>query len=177
MRTFSAGPGLRLTTKSTTFVPSISTTALEQVGTSGIPRSGLSGNNLNFAPRVGFAYKVTNKTVFHAGYGIYYSAPNVTNSSGLSANVPVDNYWAFNNPQLMEPLPTGRLSTMPRMDMFTRLSRPAVHWSTIHPPMRRIRMPRLHTASSGTRPSSSRFPSQPFSSLLMWERTGFIWMT
>jgi hypothetical protein len=79
------------------FVPSISTTALEQVGTHGIPRSGLSGNNLNFAPRVGFALKVTSKTVFHVGYGIYYSAPNVTNSDGLSANVPVDNYWAFNN--------------------------------------------------------------------------------
>ena len=79
------------------FVPSISTTALEQVGTQGVPASGLSGNNLNFAPRVGFAYRVTNQTVFHAGYGIYYSAPNVTNSSGLSANVPVDNYWAFNN--------------------------------------------------------------------------------
>jgi hypothetical protein len=79
------------------FVPSISTTALEQVGTSGVPRSGLSGNNLNFAPRAGFALKVTSKTVFHAGYGIYYSAPNVTNSDGLSANVPVDNYWAFNN--------------------------------------------------------------------------------
>jgi hypothetical protein len=79
------------------FVPSISTTALEQVGTSSVPRSGLSGNNLNFAPRIGFAYSVTNKTVFHAGYGLYYSAPNVTNSSGLSANVPVDNYWAFNN--------------------------------------------------------------------------------
>ncbi len=79
------------------FVPSISTTSLEQVGTNGIAASGLSGNNLNFAPRVGFAYGVTSKTVFHAGYGIYYSAPNVTNSSGLSANVPVDNYWAFNN--------------------------------------------------------------------------------
>jgi outer membrane receptor protein involved in Fe transport len=79
------------------FVPSISTTALEQVGTDGILPSGLSGNNANFAPRVGFAYELTNKTVFHAGYGLYYSAPNVTNSSGLSANVPVDNYWAFNN--------------------------------------------------------------------------------
>lgn len=79
------------------FVPSISTTALEQVGTNGIPGSGLSGNNLNFSPRIGFAYRIANKTVFHAGYGTYYSAPNVTNSSGLSANVPVDNYWAFNN--------------------------------------------------------------------------------
>jgi hypothetical protein len=79
------------------FRPAISTTALEQVGTSGVPKSGLSGNNANFAPRVGAAYRVTNKTVFHAGFGIYYAAPNVGNSSTLSANVPVDDYWAFNN--------------------------------------------------------------------------------
>ena len=79
------------------FVPSISTTALEQVGTQGVPKSGLSGNNANFAPRVGAAYKITNKTVFHAGFGIYYAAPDVGNSSSLSANVPVDDYWAFNN--------------------------------------------------------------------------------
>jgi hypothetical protein len=79
------------------FVPSISTTALEQVGTHGIPSSGLSGNNVNFAPRLGVAYRITNNTVFHAGFGIYYAAPNVGVSSTLSANVPVDDYWAFNN--------------------------------------------------------------------------------
>jgi hypothetical protein len=79
------------------FVPSLSTTQLYQVGTNGVPRSGVSGNNLNFMPRVGFAYKLTEKTVFHAGYGIYYSAPNVTNSSGLSNNAPAIDYWAFNN--------------------------------------------------------------------------------
>jgi hypothetical protein len=90
-------PWTEVNNKEYDFVPSISTTALEQVGTNGVPRSGLSGNNLNFAPRVGLAYRFTNKTVFHGGYGIYYSAPNVTNSSGLSANVPVDDYWAFSN--------------------------------------------------------------------------------
>jgi hypothetical protein len=79
------------------FVPSLSATRLFQVGSNGVPRSGVSGNNLNFMPRVGFAYKVTAKTVFHAGYGIYYSAPNVTNSSGLSNNAPAIDYWAFNN--------------------------------------------------------------------------------
>jgi outer membrane receptor protein involved in Fe transport len=89
------------------FVPSISTTALVQVGTNGVPRSGLSGNNLNFSPRIGFAYRVANKTVFHAGFGTYYSAPNVTNSSGLSANVPVDNYWAFNNSSTYGAATTG----------------------------------------------------------------------
>jgi outer membrane receptor protein involved in Fe transport len=79
------------------FVPSLSTNQLFRVGTNGIPRSGLSGNNTNFMPRVGFALKVTQKTVLHAGYGIYYSAPNVTNSSGLSNNAPSVNYWTFNN--------------------------------------------------------------------------------
>jgi outer membrane receptor protein involved in Fe transport len=79
------------------FVPSLSTTELFQVGTNGVPRSGLSGNNLNFMPRVGFALKLTPKTVLHAGYGIYYSAPNVTNSDGLSNNAPAVDYWAFNN--------------------------------------------------------------------------------
>lgn len=79
------------------FDPSLSTTQLFKVGTNGIPRSGLSGNNLNFMPRVGFAYKLTPKTVIHAGYGIYYSAPNVTNSDGMSINAPAVDYWAFNN--------------------------------------------------------------------------------
>jgi hypothetical protein len=94
---FLGWPWTEVNNKEWAFVPSISTTALEQVGTNGIPRSGLSGNNLNFAPRVGAAYKITNKTVFHAGFGIYYAAPDVGNSSTLSANVPVDDYWAFNN--------------------------------------------------------------------------------
>jgi hypothetical protein len=46
---------------------------------------------------VGFAFKLTEKTVMHAGYGLYYSAPNVTNSDGLSNNAPAVDYWAFNN--------------------------------------------------------------------------------
>lgn len=95
---FLGWPWTEVHNKEYAFVPSISTTALEQVGTNGIPASGLSGNNTNFAPRVGLAYKVFGKTVFHAGYGIYYAAPDVGNSSTLSANVPVDDYWAFNNP-------------------------------------------------------------------------------
>jgi hypothetical protein len=94
---FLGWPWTEVHNKEYAFVPSISTTALEQVGTSGVPSSGLSGNNLNFAPRAGLAYKVTNKTVFHSGYGIYYAAPNVGVSSTLSANVPVDDYWVFNN--------------------------------------------------------------------------------
>ena len=94
---FLGWPWTEVNNKMYNFVPSISTTTLEQVGTQGVPSSGVNGNNLNFAPRVGFAYKVTSKTVFHAGFGTYYSAPNVTNSSGLSNNVPGIDYWTFNN--------------------------------------------------------------------------------
>lgn len=94
---FLGWPWTEVNDKMYDFVPSISTTTLERVGTNGISRSGAKGNNLNFAPRAGFAYRVTNKTVFHTGYGLYYSAPNVTNSSGLSNNVPALDYWVFNN--------------------------------------------------------------------------------
>lgn len=79
------------------FDPSLSTTEVFRVGTNGIPRSGTHGNNSNFAPRVGFSYKVSPKTTVHAGYGLYYEAPNVTNSSGLGNNSPAIDYWAFNN--------------------------------------------------------------------------------
>ena len=94
---FLGWPWTEVNNKEYNFIPSISTTSLEQVGSQGVPKSGANDKKLNLAPRVGFAYKVTAKTVFHAGWGLYYSAPNVTNSSGLSANVPVDDYWAFNN--------------------------------------------------------------------------------
>jgi hypothetical protein len=94
---FLGWPWTEVNNKMYDFVPSISTTTLEQVGTNGISRSGANANNLNFAPRAGFAYRITNKTVFHTGYGLYYSAPNVTNSSGLSNNVPALDYWVFNN--------------------------------------------------------------------------------
>jgi outer membrane receptor protein involved in Fe transport len=80
------------------FDPALSTTAVFQVGSNGIPRSGVKGNDLDFAPRVGFSYKVTSKTVVHGGFGIYYEAPQVSNSYTLGANSPAIDYWAFNNP-------------------------------------------------------------------------------
>ncbi|HZP03469.1 MAG TPA: carboxypeptidase regulatory-like domain-containing protein [Terracidiphilus sp.] len=79
------------------FDPALSTTAVFQVGTSGVPRSGVHGNNADFSPRVGFSYKLASKTVFHGGFGIYYEAPQVANSFTLGANAPSIDYWAFNN--------------------------------------------------------------------------------
>jgi len=46
-------------------------------------------NHKNFAPRVGLAYRVSDKTVIRAGYGIYYN-PNQNNTfTFLSANPPL----------------------------------------------------------------------------------------
>jgi hypothetical protein len=94
---FLGWPWAEVNNKEYNFVPSISTTSLIQVGTPGVPRSGANGQNFNIAPRIGLAYRLTSKTVFHGGYGLYYSAPNVSNSTGLSANVPGDDYWTFSN--------------------------------------------------------------------------------
>jgi hypothetical protein len=94
---FLGWPWTEVNDKEYDFVPSISANTLIRVGTKDLSRSGLSGNNYNFAPRLGLAYKITNKTAFHAGYGIYYAAPDVGVSSTLAANVPTDDYWAFNN--------------------------------------------------------------------------------
>jgi hypothetical protein len=79
------------------FDPALSTEQVFQVGTNGISRSGVNGNNTNFEPRIGFAYKLSTKTVVHAGYGIYYAAPDVNSVAGLSINAPDIDYWAFNN--------------------------------------------------------------------------------
>jgi outer membrane receptor protein involved in Fe transport len=56
-----------------------------------VPSPGFSfidPNHKNFAPRFGLAYRVTDKTVIRAGFGIYYN-PNQTNSfTFLSSNPP-----------------------------------------------------------------------------------------
>ncbi len=80
------------------FDPSRSTTEVFQVGTNGISANGIGGNNTDFAPRLGFSYRLASKTTVHGGYGIYYEAPQVSNSYTLAANAPAIDYWAFNNP-------------------------------------------------------------------------------
>ena len=48
-------------------------------------------NHKNFAPRLGLAYRLTDKTVIRAGFGIYYN-PNQTNSfTFLTTNPPFGN--------------------------------------------------------------------------------------
>jgi hypothetical protein len=79
------------------FDPSLSTTQVFQVGTNGVPLSGARGRNLNISPRIGFSARIFSKTSFHGGFGLYYEAPDISDTTGLSINAPGIDYWVFNN--------------------------------------------------------------------------------
>jgi hypothetical protein len=73
--------------------------AVVQVGTNGVPRSGVNGRYLNFMPRAGFAWRIASKTVIRAAYGIFYSAPQVGFGVTLAANPPNIISTAYTNNQ------------------------------------------------------------------------------
>lgn len=73
---------------------------LVQVGTNGIPRSGANADKNNFAPRIGMALRLTDKTVFRGAYGIYYAAPQFEINKNLAINPPFAGSYAFVNNQL-----------------------------------------------------------------------------
>lgn len=67
-------------------------------GRDGAPRGNKDPDNNNFAPRVGFAYKITERLVFRSGAGFFYNpttgyGPNSGNLGALSFNsiTPVNN--------------------------------------------------------------------------------------
>ena len=80
------------------FIPS-NGGSVAQVGTDGIPVSGVNNNSLNFMPRVGLAYKLHPKTVFRAAYGIFYSAPQLPLTVNPAGNPPEIVSTAFTNNQ------------------------------------------------------------------------------
>jgi hypothetical protein len=76
-------------------------------------------NHKSFAPRFGLAYRVTDKTVIRAGFGIYYN-PNQTNSfTFLTTNPPFGNATTCTSLpttptlSLANPLSTGCTTTSP----------------------------------------------------------------
>jgi hypothetical protein len=82
----------------------------------GLPGTFIHPNNLDFTPRVGFAYRVTNGMVLRGGFGIYaadvthnefteqYNQPpfvrraQLTRSLLISQNVDVNSAYTFQNP-------------------------------------------------------------------------------
>jgi hypothetical protein len=79
------------------FVPSQQTVL--QVGTGGIPPSGVHPRNNDFAPRLGLAYSLGPTTVLRAAAGVFYSAPQFDITRNLAANPPEAVTSAFTNNQ------------------------------------------------------------------------------
>ena len=73
--------------------------SVAQVGTNGIPVSGVRDNKLDFMPRIGVAYRFAPKTVFRAAYGIFYSAPQLPLTVNPAGNPPEIVSTAFTNNQ------------------------------------------------------------------------------
>jgi hypothetical protein len=72
---------------------------LARVGSGGVPRSGVKGDFNNFGPRVGFAWKLRESTVFRGGYGVFYSTPQLDITRNLASNPPEFIVSAFSNNQ------------------------------------------------------------------------------
>ncbi len=64
-------------------------------GTGGQPRGLWNADNNNFAPRIGLAYKLTEKTILRAGYGIFYDVLGVDQTDV--------NQGGFNQPTTLIP--------------------------------------------------------------------------
>lgn len=69
------------------------------VGQNGVPRSGVKLDKNNFAPRVGFAYRLFDKTALRGSYGVYYAAPQYEISRNLSVNPPFAGAFTIANNQ------------------------------------------------------------------------------
>jgi hypothetical protein len=72
----------------------LTTLELQQVGQSGVSRSGLNRDHNNFAPRVGVSYDLTGSGNWLArgGYGMFYDSGTLIENSALYFNPP---YWTL----------------------------------------------------------------------------------
>lgn len=79
----------------------IATGTLVPVGTNGMPRSGYEADKNNFAPRVGIAWTLNDKTVLRTGFGVYYDQSPFAPAEALYFNAPYfDNNIYFSLPGL-----------------------------------------------------------------------------
>jgi hypothetical protein len=94
---FGAGPWTEVNNRMYQFVPALQNVV--RAGTDGIPRGGIEGDNNNFSPRVGIAYRANSKTVIRAAGGVFYTPLLSDVTRNLGANPPEFVSYAFNNNQ------------------------------------------------------------------------------
>jgi hypothetical protein len=89
---------------------------IEYAGVNGVPRTLLNYNYNRFAPRIGFAYSLDNKTVIRGGWGVYWDSTgmmatdaNQTNySQSTNGTLTLDNGLTYIS-NTYNPLPSGLL--------------------------------------------------------------------
>jgi len=90
---------------------------LQYLNQGGVGRNPIRGEKNNFLPRIGFAYRFTEKTTLRGGYGIFYDSLGVNATTalqtGFSQNTPIqpslDNGLTF-IATLANPFPNGLLA-------------------------------------------------------------------
>ena len=85
-------------------------TGLIYAGDPGCPDGGTEGNSLQFAPRVGFAYRIFQNTVIRGGAGFYYTLPNTDQLNGFSSVAPFAPVFSLTNTSFNDPYGTLGIS-------------------------------------------------------------------
>ena len=67
----------------------LESTGIVQGGVNGVPRSTVDGDWNNFQPRIGIAWRVTNKWVIRAGRGLYFDLRTGQVAQSMFGNPPV----------------------------------------------------------------------------------------
>ena len=72
-------------------------------GDPGCPNGGTKGNALQFAPRLGFAYRIHHSTVLRGGAGLYYTLPNTDQINGFSGVAPFAPFFSLSDTSFRDP--------------------------------------------------------------------------
>jgi hypothetical protein len=78
-------------------------TGLIYAGDPGCPAGGTDGVSFQFAPRLGFAYRIRHSTVIRGGAGLYYTLPNTDQINGFSSVAPFAPVFSLTDTSFADP--------------------------------------------------------------------------
>jgi len=78
-------------------------TGLLYAGDPACPAGGATGGHFNFAPRLGFAYRIRQSTVIRGGGGLYYTLPNTDQINGFSSVAPFAPVFSLTDTSFADP--------------------------------------------------------------------------
>ena len=78
-------------------------TGLIYGGDPGCPAGGANGDPFNFAPRLGFAYRIRQSTAIRGGAGLYYTLPNTDQINGFSSVAPFAPVFSLTDTSFADP--------------------------------------------------------------------------